>query len=42
MAAEYILKPGYDFGNEFEFGLGVILDALSRWVPDSGRIKEMR
>jgi AcrR family transcriptional regulator len=42
MAAEYILKPGYDFGNEFEFGLGVILDALSRSVPDSGRIKEMR
>jgi AcrR family transcriptional regulator len=42
MAAEYILKPGYDFGNEFEFGLGVILDALGRSVPDSGRIKEMR
>jgi hypothetical protein len=24
------LKPGYDFGNEFAFGLGVILDALTR------------
>ena len=30
MATEYILKPGYDFGNEFEFGLTLILDALHR------------
>jgi AcrR family transcriptional regulator len=29
MAAEHITKPGYDFGNEFEFGLGLILDSLS-------------
>jgi AcrR family transcriptional regulator len=37
MATEYILKPGYDFGNEFDFGLGVILDALTRSLPgDSG------
>ncbi|HTF40733.1 MAG TPA: TetR/AcrR family transcriptional regulator [Propionibacteriaceae bacterium] len=36
MATEYILKPGYDFGNEFEFGLGVILDALSRSLSDQG------
>ena len=35
MATEYILKPGYDFGNEFEFGLGVILDALTRALPDN-------
>jgi AcrR family transcriptional regulator len=34
MATEYIRKPGYDFGNEFEFGLGVILDALMRAIPD--------
>jgi hypothetical protein len=27
--AEHILKPGYDFGEEFEFGLDMILDALS-------------
>jgi len=33
MATEYILQPGYDFGDEFEFGLGVILDALTRWLP---------
>jgi AcrR family transcriptional regulator len=30
MATERILKPGYDFGNEFEFGLALILDALER------------
>jgi AcrR family transcriptional regulator len=34
MATEYILKPGYDFGSEFKFGLGVILDALSRSLSD--------
>ena len=33
MASEHILKPGYDFGDEFEFGLGVILDALTRSIP---------
>jgi AcrR family transcriptional regulator len=27
---EHILKPGYDFGAEFDFGLSLILDALSR------------
>ena len=26
---EHILKPGYDFGAEFDFGLTLILDALS-------------
>jgi AcrR family transcriptional regulator len=36
MATEYILQPGYDFGNEFEFGLNVILDALTRSIPDGG------
>jgi AcrR family transcriptional regulator len=35
MATEYILQPGYDFGDEFEFGLGVILDALTRALPRS-------
>ena len=33
MATELILQPGYDFGSEFEFGLGVILDALARSIP---------
>ena len=31
---EHILKPGYDFGNEFEFGLDLILDGLARSIPE--------
>ena len=34
-ATEHILKPGYDFGNEFEFGLSLILDGLMRSIPDN-------
>lgn len=37
MATEHILQPGYDFGNEFEFGLAVILDALPRSLPETLR-----
>lgn len=37
MATEHIFKPGYDFGDEFEFGLGVILDALERLLPGARR-----
>jgi AcrR family transcriptional regulator len=33
MATEHILQPGYDFGDEFEIGLSVILDALARSIP---------
>jgi hypothetical protein len=33
MATEHILRPGYDFGDEFEFGLNTILDALTRSTP---------
>lgn len=33
MATSYYLQPGYDFGDEFEFGLGVILDALATLPP---------
>jgi hypothetical protein len=33
MATEYYFRPGYDFGDEFEFGLDVILDALIRAIP---------
>lgn len=28
LATEYIMQPGYDFGNEFDFGLELILDGL--------------
>jgi AcrR family transcriptional regulator len=38
IATEHVLQPGYDFGDEFEIGLTVILDALSRSIPgDSGQ-----
>ncbi len=30
LATEHVLKPGYDHGNEFEFGLELILDGLER------------
>ncbi|MFF4990801.1 TetR/AcrR family transcriptional regulator [Streptosporangium saharense] len=33
MATEHVLKPGYDFGDEFDFGLDVILDALTQKTP---------
>ncbi|MEV6596076.1 TetR/AcrR family transcriptional regulator [Actinoplanes sp. NPDC051346] len=36
MATEHILRPGYDFGDEFEFGLNVILDALAAWLRSPG------
>ncbi|MDP8932290.1 MAG: TetR/AcrR family transcriptional regulator [Actinomycetota bacterium] len=28
MAIEHVLQPGYDYGNEFKFGLDLILDGL--------------
>jgi AcrR family transcriptional regulator len=34
MATEYILQPGYDFADEFTIGLDLILDALTRSMPD--------
>ena len=37
MATEYILQPGYNFGDEFDFGLSLILDGLSRSIPESSR-----
>jgi AcrR family transcriptional regulator len=30
MAIEVAMKPGYDYGNEFEFGLNLILEGLAR------------
>jgi AcrR family transcriptional regulator len=34
-SVEHILKPGYDFGEEFEFGLALVLDALQSSIPAS-------
>ena len=31
---EHVMKPGYDYGKEFEFGLGVVLDGLAKSAAD--------
>jgi hypothetical protein len=36
LATEHYLQPGYDFGDEFEIGLSVILDAHARSISDNG------
>ena len=35
MATEYYFQPGYDFGDEFDFGLNLILDALCTSIPSA-------
>jgi hypothetical protein len=30
LTVDHVLQPGYDFGDEFEFGLTLILDGLAR------------
>lgn len=35
-STEHIMRPDYDFGAEFQFGLEVILDGLARSIPDRG------
>ena len=30
LAAEFVLRPGYSYGDEFAFGLGLVLDGLAR------------
>ena len=30
LTVEHVLQPGYDYGNEYEFGLDLILDGLGR------------
>ncbi len=36
MTTEHVLQPDYDFGDEFDIGLTVILDALSRTIGSNG------
>jgi AcrR family transcriptional regulator len=33
-AVEHVLQPGYDYGDEFEFGLSLILDGLERSLEE--------
>jgi hypothetical protein len=30
LTVKHVLRPGYDYGNEFRFGLDLILDGLER------------
>ncbi|MEV7647022.1 TetR/AcrR family transcriptional regulator C-terminal domain-containing protein [Arthrobacter sp. NPDC089319] len=32
-ALQHVLQPGYDFGDEFDFGLDLILDGLAAHLP---------
>ena len=34
-SAEHVMRPDYDFGNEFEFGLDLVLDGLDARVAPS-------
>jgi len=36
LATEVVMKPGYDFGAEFDFGLGLILDGLQERLDAAG------
>jgi hypothetical protein len=30
LLTEHVMKPGYDYGEEFDYGLDLILDGLAR------------
>jgi hypothetical protein len=34
MAREHVLRPGYEFGSSFDFGLDLLLDGLERALLD--------
>ena len=36
LVTEHALKPGYDFGDEFEFGLELVLDGLADRLREAG------
>jgi hypothetical protein len=43
MLTEHVMKPGYDCGDEFEYGLDVILDGFERvWAKDWRRSISVR
>ena len=35
LTIEHVLQPGYDYGDEYKFGLDLILDGLENKVPQS-------
>ena len=36
LAVEHVLQPGYDYGNEFRFGIELLLDGLERALGHQG------
>jgi AcrR family transcriptional regulator len=38
LATEHVLRPGYDFGDEFDFGLTLILEGLNGSLTPSSRL----
>jgi AcrR family transcriptional regulator len=41
LATQHVLRPGYDYGDEFEFGLDLILDGLER-ISDEAADRSLR
>ena len=39
LTVEHVLQPGYDYGDEFEFGLDLILDGLERARRPSSAVR---
>jgi AcrR family transcriptional regulator len=39
---DHVMKPGYDYGDEFEYGLDIILDSLEKAPLDPGRAHPRR
>jgi AcrR family transcriptional regulator len=37
LTADHVLQPGYNYGDEFLFGLELILDGLERWLEQQRR-----
>jgi hypothetical protein len=35
LTSEHVLQPGYDYGDEFEFGLDLVLDGLEQLVSEA-------
>jgi AcrR family transcriptional regulator len=34
LGAEHVMRPGYDFGDEFDFGLDLVLDGIARLLDE--------
>ena len=35
LTLEHVLQPGYDYGDEYEFGLDLMLEGLDRLLPQT-------